>query len=365
MGLVRCTSCGTSVRESRGHHSHSGAFFCGNCEAQSLKHTFVSPVTDVAKATGGLLGAIGGAVADVGKAAVSNPSSSSGSQGGMSDQEQAELVAAVATGAVVGTAGAVIGTAKAGFSLIGFIWRVLRFMYFDAPRAVTLWFFDVPEAKRPDYFGETLGRLSTRHRRISGVAMLGLCMVAGVVNLVTLSSMPVAERGGTAPPPGGNEVLALGVAPSSAPAGESETVASPEARGEQLDEEQAAPGQPVAEPVPVAATHTLTVTVATEKADGKAWDVFRGQPDIAFCITSAGARRCLPGGTGLVEAGAPAQCQDAFACTSPVALAEGESSAFVEVFDVDGANNDTVGAGSCSVDRECRIGQATVLLSAL
>jgi len=113
---------------------------------------------------------------------------------------------------------------------------------------------------------------------------------------------------------------------------------------------------------PTAAPAALPVRIEVEldpiKADGRAWDAGGEAPDLAICVTSAGATKCLPGGTSVSSVTAPA-CRDALRCSfAEVALAPGSFQ--VQVIDVDALANDLAGEGACQVGGVCRVGQATL-----
>ena len=103
---------------------------------------------------------------------------------------------------------------------------------------------------------------------------------------------------------------------------------------------------------------TLTVKVDTTKPNGKAWDMFGGQPDIAICVDGGGSTKCYPDGTSVVGIISP-KCQDAYRCTfTGVQVPSGEFT--VTVVDVDLAANDTAGLATCKKGGTCTGGAATI-----
>jgi hypothetical protein len=119
---------------------------------------------------------------------------------------------------------------------------------------------------------------------------------------------------------------------------------------------------PVAAPAPVTAAVRIELEIDPTKADGRAWDAGGEPPDLAICLTSAGATKCLPMGTSVATVTAPA-CRDAYRCSfAEVALAPGTFQ--VQVIDVDALANDVAGQAACTVGTVCRVGQATLTASA-
>lgn len=98
-------------------------------------------------------------------------------------------------------------------------------------------------------------------------------------------------------------------------------------------------------------TWEIAVQVTPTKANGSAWDVLGGAPDIALCGSSAGGAGCV-----LAE-DAVARCQDAFSCAFSVSLPETFSAT---VWDLDVASDDLI--GTCFIDRPgtYSCGRATV-----
>lgn len=82
----------------------------------------------------------------------------------------------------------------------------------------------------------------------------------------------------------------------------------------------------------------VSVQVASTKADGEAWDVMGGAPDIGICVVTASNTACDPSKLG--------KCQDAFSCSLRAIVPD---EAFtVWVYDLDLSANDTIGAATCN-----------------
>jgi hypothetical protein len=117
-------------------------------------------------------------------------------------------------------------------------------------------------------------------------------------------------------------------------------------------------GVPSSTPSAAPGTLSIKVEVDRKKADGRAWDVGNGPPDIALCVTEDGEEpQCFPSGRNADAVHVP-KCRDAFTCTFsdlPIAL----QGLRLEVFDVDLAENDTIGAGAATLGRK-RMGSATI-----
>jgi hypothetical protein len=107
---------------------------------------------------------------------------------------------------------------------------------------------------------------------------------------------------------------------------------------------------------------TVNVVVASKKPNGKAWDAFGGLPDIAMCVMTAKGKVCVPGGDH-IEPGVPAHCQDSLMCTFTLNVPTNGNSLMIELVDVDMAENDAIGSGTCNVGATCRLGAATVTVS--
>jgi len=105
---------------------------------------------------------------------------------------------------------------------------------------------------------------------------------------------------------------------------------------------------------------TVTVKVQKTKSNGKAWDAFGGEPDIAICVSSDSGTKCYPDGDsemGILEP----KCRDTFRCTfRGVKVPTGEFE--ISVMDVDMAANDSVGSAYCSKGKSCSAGQAKVTI---
>ena len=105
---------------------------------------------------------------------------------------------------------------------------------------------------------------------------------------------------------------------------------------------------------------TVTVKIQKTKSDGRAWDAFGGEPDIAICVEGDSGTKCYPDGDsemGILEP----QCRDAFRCTfRGVMVPSGEFE--ISVMDVDLAANDSIGSANCKKGKTCTAGQAKVTI---
>jgi hypothetical protein len=105
----------------------------------------------------------------------------------------------------------------------------------------------------------------------------------------------------------------------------------------------------------------LAIKLKEDKANGKPWDAAGDLPDIGICVGEKGkGRTCYPGGGEKIRGGSPAVCKDSLQCDTEVVVPAGASSVFLEIWDIDALANDAVGSGSCSLNGECTIGQATI-----
>lgn len=102
----------------------------------------------------------------------------------------------------------------------------------------------------------------------------------------------------------------------------------------------------------------IDVEAQTTKASGKNWDILKGSPDIAICITNPQGTICYPEGSDdefIVEP----ECPDSFQCSFKDVVT-GQENVKISIIDVDVVINDTIGVGYCNVGETCDIGQAKI-----
>lgn len=102
----------------------------------------------------------------------------------------------------------------------------------------------------------------------------------------------------------------------------------------------------------------IDVEVQTNKASGKNWDILKGSPDIAICITNPQGTICYPEGSD-DEVIIDSECPNAFQCSFKDVVT-GQENVKISIIDVDAINNDTIGVGYCNVGETCDIGQAKI-----
>lgn len=103
---------------------------------------------------------------------------------------------------------------------------------------------------------------------------------------------------------------------------------------------------------------TITVEVEHHKANGKSWDSFKGEPDLAICLSnSLTGTLCLPEGDSISNI-LSSQCPNSYQCKFSVRVPD-QTFKF-SVVDVDAALNDPIGTGHCGIGKTCQVGQATV-----
>ena len=107
--------------------------------------------------------------------------------------------------------------------------------------------------------------------------------------------------------------------------------------------------------------HTITVSVEPKKANEKEWDMSKGAPDLALCMTHplVGVL-CLPNGDS-IEAIKQPECPNSYQCRFSAEIPE--QTFKVSIVDVDVAFNDVIGVGHCRRGETCEVGQAIVTIS--
>lgn len=94
------------------------------------------------------------------------------------------------------------------------------------------------------------------------------------------------------------------------------------------------------------------------KAGEQNWDMKRGTPDIALCIShSLVGTLCLPEGDD-IDLLRLAECKDSYHCRFSVKTPDRNFK--VSVIDVDFVLNDLIGTGHCGRRQTCTVGQAIV-----
>ena len=102
----------------------------------------------------------------------------------------------------------------------------------------------------------------------------------------------------------------------------------------------------------------FSVSVDPHDADGSAWDVLLGRPDLSICVTTD-ERRCVP----VENEDKPDEvlpCDDDLRCNERVPIVGVPRVIHVEVIDRDWKIDDVVGEGDCEFGRICQVGRARV-----
>lgn len=106
---------------------------------------------------------------------------------------------------------------------------------------------------------------------------------------------------------------------------------------------------------------TITVDVEKTKAGGQNWDIQKGAPDIALCIShSLVGTLCLPQGDDIALLRL-AECKDSYHCRFSVQTPDRDFK--ISVVDVDLVLNDLIGTGHCARKQTCTVGQATIAVN--
>lgn len=106
---------------------------------------------------------------------------------------------------------------------------------------------------------------------------------------------------------------------------------------------------------------TISVDVEKTKANGKNWDAFEGEPDLALCLThSLAGILCLPSGDSVKNI-TSAECPNSYHCRFSAEVPDKNFK--ISLIDVDVADNDLIGTGHCGQGKTCEVGQATVSIS--
>ena len=103
---------------------------------------------------------------------------------------------------------------------------------------------------------------------------------------------------------------------------------------------------------------TIYIEVDKQKASEKSWDVSKGAPDIAICVSNElVGTMCLPEGDS-INSVINAECKDSYKCRFSALIPNDEFKIYV--VDVDLVLNDIIGTGHCRRGETCTIGQAIV-----
>jgi len=119
-------------------------------------------------------------------------------------------------------------------------------------------------------------------------------------------------------------------------------------------------------------TVTIKVDVLQRDAKGKYWDIRRGSPDIAICVTYPDFERsdtkytqCWPHRkagtiTTRMEKLRKPQCRNSYRCTFKKIVVPDNVKFEVMVVDIDRFRHDMIGSGFCKVNKRCKIGRAQI-----
>ena len=105
----------------------------------------------------------------------------------------------------------------------------------------------------------------------------------------------------------------------------------------------------------------IKVKMKRTKDNGKNWDAFGGEPDIAICIDSDSGFQCYPDGDSVNGILSP-ECQDSFRCTFRNVPVPKDGFELI-VVDVDLAANDVAGSEECRPRGTCNVGRAKATIT--
>ena len=91
--------------------------------------------------------------------------------------------------------------------------------------------------------------------------------------------------------------------------------------------------------------YTINVDVASKKANGKAWDMMGGSPDIKVLIDKHPLHLS-------------SSCRDTYRCS--LNFTSKKDNWYIEIYDMDIDSDDLIGKGDCEEGDECNFGLATV-----
>jgi len=93
--------------------------------------------------------------------------------------------------------------------------------------------------------------------------------------------------------------------------------------------------------------YTVEIDVNSTKANGKAWDIAGGSPDILVYIDGE-------------KMSFNPNCQNRYRCSMEFIVKDNSNSWYFEIYDRDFANNDLIGKGDCSLGKNCNFGSVVV-----
>ncbi|HHB94221.1 MAG TPA: hypothetical protein ENK88_03660 [Campylobacterales bacterium] len=93
--------------------------------------------------------------------------------------------------------------------------------------------------------------------------------------------------------------------------------------------------------------YTIEIDVNSTKADGRAWDVAGGAPDILLYIDGKEMRFNK-------------KCRDKYRCSMEFMSRDDRNSWYFEVYDRDFVNSDLIGKGDCEKGDKCNFGLVTI-----
>ena len=119
-------------------------------------------------------------------------------------------------------------------------------------------------------------------------------------------------------------------------------------------------------------TVNIQVDVLQRDAKGKHWDIRRGAPDIAICVTYPDFERsedtytqCWPHRrrgtiTTRMKDLRKAQCWNKYRCLFKGIVVPDNRKFEVMVVDIDRFRHDMIGSGFCRVNKRCKVGRAQI-----
>ena len=95
-------------------------------------------------------------------------------------------------------------------------------------------------------------------------------------------------------------------------------------------------------------TYSIKVEANATKANGKAWDVNGGAPDLLIKVDG-------------VFLDFDKKCKNSYGCSVEFTV-EQETEWYFEIYDKDFASNDLIAKGNCSVGKECNLTGAKITI---
>jgi len=96
-------------------------------------------------------------------------------------------------------------------------------------------------------------------------------------------------------------------------------------------------------------TYTIMLEVDETKANGKAWDISGGAPDLLVKVDG-------------VYLDFEKKCKDSYGCSIDFTV-ENQKSWYFEIYDKDFSSNDLIGKGHCSIGEECQFRGVKITIS--